>query len=152
MSVLYDRRFRVSWGVASAAGAIAFACLEVSLRTSGRWSPLAPSAALFTLGVVAGLAWGAFGAMWEHHLLRHKRDWLSKFHRLPVRERLRWPVQKENWAMNGWVFVVLLVLIAGCWHWDVFVLPPLLAANAVQALANLRLAEKFNAQLLTGAG
>jgi hypothetical protein len=151
MSVLYNKRFRVCWGVASAVGVAAFVCVEASLRKSGRSSPLAPSTALFTIGIVAGLAFGALSAAWERYLLLHKRAWMSRFQGLPVRERLRWAVQKENLAMNGWWLAAVLVQVACCWYWTIFVLPPVLAMN-VAFLANTQLAADFDAQLSPEAG
>jgi len=56
-------------------------------------------------------------------------------------------MQRNNLALNGWFLLLLLVVIAGCWWMDVFVLPPLLAMNAVAFSGNRRLASAFNEEL-----
>jgi hypothetical protein len=143
---LYDTRLRIGWGTFCALGTAAFIAVEAVLWNVGLSSPLAPNPAIFVACLAGGTLCGVLGAIAERHQLLHHRDELSQFHRLPTRERFRWPVVRRNLQRSGWFLAVLYALMGCCWFWQANFFPPLLAASAVMGFANQKLSSDFHRQ------
>jgi len=146
MNLLYNPGWRIAWSVGSAVVLVSFVAADWVWR-SGSQSFLAPSAAALWLSVALGLALGGMTALWERYLFLNQRDYLLAFLRASLWERLSWHHLKSNLLLNGWLILSLLALLGGCFVSGVFVLPPLLAVNAVTYAFNGRLAGQFNEEL-----
>jgi hypothetical protein len=144
---LFSPNLRLAWAVGSAALLAAFLIGDWTARGQGWESFLAPTSGDLWLAVGLGALVGVTGCVWERYLLIHRRADQLAFHRAPLAERLGWRHQWPNLQQNGWFLLLMFALIGWCaWSW-VFVLPPLLATNAVMFACNRRLVAGFRAEL-----
>jgi hypothetical protein len=125
-----DQRWQWVWACGS--GVLAAACVgaDAWLRARGI-SVLAPTRGDLLVSVGLGGVVGLIGLAAAWLMPRSQREFTAMFARLPPRERLRWRYLRRNLLYSGWLVVPLGLLLAWCWSRTVFVLPSILAANAV---------------------
>lgn len=144
---LFSPRFRLIWSLASLAVLHVLVAMDWLARLEQRHSFLAPTAVDLWLGIGLGALVGAIGAAWERFLLiRRSADQIA-FLRTSLKERLRSPYLWKSLLESGWFLLLMLGLIGWCAYFGVFILPVILAENAVQFLPNLRLVARFRAEL-----
>ena len=144
---LFSANLRLVLAVGSAALLALFLACDWTPRGQGWGSFLAPTAADLWIAVGLGVLLGVAGGVWERFLLTRRRADQLTFHRAPLAERLRWRHQWPSLQQNGWFLLLMFALIGWCaWSW-VFVLPPLLALNAVIFACNRRLVAGFRSEL-----
>jgi hypothetical protein len=143
MSTPHTPLTRLRWAAVCAVGAAALVGTDWLLRVAGATTAMAPTPTALGLSLALGAALGAAAAAWDRYALVKHRGHLLAFFRAPLAARLSWRYQKTNLLLYGWQIAALLALIGWCVYSGVFVLPALLAANAVQFAANRKLAAEF---------
>lgn len=152
MNAPWNPAWRLAWCVVSAVGTVVFVAIDWMLREWAGLTGLAPTAVHLWVSVGAGMALGLVAMLWESYLLRNKREFLLSFHRTGFSERLQWKHQRKNLQLNGWLVLAILFLIACCYFNEIFVLPAILATNAVLFMGNRRATQEFQAELRKASG
>lgn len=143
----FSPRARLTWSLASVVLLQVLVGLHWLARLEGRQSFLAPTSFDLWLSIGLGALVGAIGAAWERFLFTHRSDDQIAFYRIPFKERPKSPYFWKGLWQSGWLLILMFGLIGWCALTGVFVLPAILATNAVQFASNLRIVTRFRAEL-----